>query len=144
MKIIVSTTYKEVFGKIYSSCIKSKRKCLCCGSWAQEKVIVVSCQKTTFCLLVGLCTKPKFLMTKHFESNGETTLQSSRLDKILPPHKIYSRNYGLTHSVINRPGVAGAVLQSPPSLINSVSDPLVKISSKHSQSQTGRARVLKF
>ena len=47
-------------------------------------------------------------------------------------------------NVINRPGVAGAVLQSPLSLINSLSDPSVKISSKHSQSQTGRARELKF
>ena len=51
-------------------------------------------------------------------------------------------------NIFNRPGVAGAVLQSPPSiidwLIEWLSDPLVKISSKHSQSQTGRARVLKF
>ena len=46
--------------------------------------------------------------------------------------------------IFNRPGVARAVLQSPPWLINSVTHPLVKISSKHSQSQTGRARVLKF
>ena len=46
-------------------------------------------------------------------------------------------------SIFNRPGVAGAVLQSPPSFIhslsNSVSHTLVKISSKHSQSQTRRA-----
>ena len=46
--------------------------------------------------------------------------------------------------MINRPGVALAVSQSPPSLLNSVSDPLVKISSKNSQSQTRRARDLKF
>ena len=53
-----------------------------------------------------------------------------------------------SYQIVNRPGVAGAVLQSPPSLINSLihllSDPLVKISSKHTQSQTGRARELKF
>ena len=50
--------------------------------------------------------------------------------------------------LFNRPGVAGAVLQSPPSLINSLihsfTDALVQISSKHCQSQTGRARELKF
>ena len=46
--------------------------------------------------------------------------------------------------IINRPCVAGAVLQSPPYLINSVSDLIVKIWSKHSQSQTGRAMKLKF
>ena len=43
-------------------------------------------------------------------------------------------------AIINRPGVAGAVLQSPPSL----SDHLVQISSKNCQSQTRRARELKF
>ena len=50
--------------------------------------------------------------------------------------------------VFNRLGVAWAVLQSPPSLINSIIHsfihPFVKIYSKHSQSQTGRARELKF
>ena len=48
-------------------------------------------------------------------------------------------------TLINRPGVAGAGLQTPSTLINSfinsVTDPLVKISS---QSQTVRARKLKF
>ena len=44
----------------------------------------------------------------------------------------------------NRPGVAGDVLQSPPLLIDSIFHPLVQISSKHCQSQTGRARELKF
>ena len=51
-------------------------------------------------------------------------------------------------AIINRPSVAGAVLQSPPLLINSLNNwfihPLVQISSKHCQSQTGRARELKF
>ena len=46
------------------------------------------------------------------------------------------------------PGVAGAVLQSPPSFIHSLTDsftdPLVQISSKYCQSQTGRARELNF
>ena len=46
--------------------------------------------------------------------------------------------------LFNRPGVAGAVLQPPPSLIDLVTHPLVKISYKHSQSQTGRAKELKF
>ena len=46
--------------------------------------------------------------------------------------------------VINRPGVAGAVLQSPPSLTDYLSHPLVQISSEHCQSQTRRARELKF
>ena len=49
---------------------------------------------------------------------------------------------------ISRPGVAGAVLQSPwlltDSFVHQASDPLVPISSKHYQSQTGRARELKF
>ena len=31
-----------------------------------------------------------------------------------------------SHQVVNRPGVAGAVLQLPPSLINSLSHPLVQ------------------
>ena len=53
-----------------------------------------------------------------------------------PPH--------VWDSVFNRPDVAGAVLQSPRSLIDSLSDPLVQISSKHCQSQTGRAWELKF
>ena len=47
-------------------------------------------------------------------------------------------------TVFNRPGVAGAVLQSPPLLINWFIHPLVQISSKHCQSQTGRARELTF
>ena len=55
---------------------------------------------------------------------------------------------GICGCVFNRPGVAGAVLQSPPLLINSLTDsltdPLVQISSKHCQSQTRRARELKF
>ena len=46
-------------------------------------------------------------------------------------------------NVNNRPGVAAAVLQTALWLIDSLSDPLVKISSKHSQSPTGRARKLK-
>ena len=49
-----------------------------------------------------------------------------------------------TPGLVNRPGVAGAVLQSPPSFIYSLTDPLVQISSKHCQSQTGRARELKL
>ena len=44
----------------------------------------------------------------------------------------------------NRPVVAGAALQPPPSLIHELIHPLVRISSKHSQSQTGRAREMKF
>ena len=47
-------------------------------------------------------------------------------------------------SVFNRPGVAGAVIQSPLSLIKWVSNPLVQISFKHYHSQTWRARELKF
>ena len=47
------------------------------------------------------------------------------------------------YRVFKRPGVAGAVLQSPPSF-NWVSNPSVQISSKHCQSQTGKARQLKF
>ena len=54
----------------------------------------------------------------------------------------------LLTQISNRPGIAGDVLQSPSSLINSLInsllDPLVQISSKHCQSQTGRARELKF
>ena len=50
--------------------------------------------------------------------------------------------------VINRPGLAGAVLQSSLSLFNSFihswTHPLVQISSKYSQFQTGKARKLKF
>ena len=46
--------------------------------------------------------------------------------------------------IINRPGVAGAVLQSPQSLTDSLTHPLVNISSKHSQSQNGRGRELNF
>ena len=46
--------------------------------------------------------------------------------------------------LINRPGVAGAVLQSPLSLIHLLSDPLVKLYSKHTRSQTGRGWELKF
>ena len=55
---------------------------------------------------------------------------------------------GLDSIIFNRPGVAGAVLQSPQWLIDwmidSLTHPLVQISSKHSQYQTGRARELKF
>ena len=46
--------------------------------------------------------------------------------------------------VFNRPGVARAVLQSPPLLIHSLSHPSFQISSKHCQSETGRGRELKF
>ena len=50
--------------------------------------------------------------------------------------------------IFKRPGVAGAVLQSPPllidSLINSLINPLVQISSKHFQFQTQKTRKLKF
>ena len=44
--------------------------------------------------------------------------------------------------VIYRPGIAGAVLQSPPSLTDSFIDSLIH--SSFSQSQTGRARDLTF
>ena len=51
--------------------------------------------------------------------------------------------------IINRPGVAGAVLQTPPLLINSVSQSVsqssfVEISSAQLHSQTVRARDFKF
>ena len=48
------------------------------------------------------------------------------------------------HYVFNRPGVAGAVLQTPSWFIHWVSHLLFKISSKHSQFQTERARELIF
>ena len=52
-----------------------------------------------------------------------------------------------TH-LINRPGLAGAVLQSPllfvDQFINWLNHILVQISSEHCQSQTGRARELTF
>ena len=44
----------------------------------------------------------------------------------------------------NRLGVAGAVLQLPPSLIHSLTHPLVQISFKHCLSKSGIARELKF
>ena len=44
------------------------------------------------------------------------------------------KNFMVLGNMINRPGVAGAVSQSP------LSDPLAQISSEHCQSQTGRAR----
>ena len=48
-------------------------------------------------------------------------------------------------SIFNRFGVAGAVLQSPPSLINSLSRwPFSFKPSKHHYTQTVRARELKF
>ena len=58
--------------------------------------------------------------------------------------RIHYESKALLQWVINRPGVAGAVLQSPSSLTDSLTHPFVKISSKHSQSQTERARELKF
>ena len=49
------------------------------------------------------------------------------------------------HIVFNRPGVAGAVLQSPPSLIKTlIKSWFVEIYSKYCYSQTIRARELKF
>ena len=71
-------------------------------------------------------------------------------DSWVPSHSLYvlscycdiSKISGT--NIFNRPGVAGAVLQSHPSLIDWLSHPLVKISSKHFQSQTRRARELKF
>ena len=51
----------------------------------------------------------------------------------------WRQSLGVGH-FFNRPSVAGAVLKSPQSLTHSLTHPLVKISSKHSQSQTGRAR----
>ena len=50
--------------------------------------------------------------------------------------------------IINRPGLARAVIETGSSFINSfihsLTDPLVQISSIHCQSQTERARYLKF
>ena len=47
--------------------------------------------------------------------------------------------------VINRPGLAGAVLQNTPSLIKTLTNSsVVKVSSKHPHSQTVRARDLKL
>ena len=47
--------------------------------------------------------------------------------------------------VVNRPGVAGAILQTPLPLIKRLSQrSIVKISSKHSLSQTIRAGYLTF
>ena len=48
------------------------------------------------------------------------------------------------HGLVNRPGVAGAVLQTPSSLSQSVSHPLVPIYSIHFYSQTIRALELKI
>ena len=47
-------------------------------------------------------------------------------------------------AVINRPDVAGAVLQSPLSLIHSLTHHLVQMPFKHCQSKSERARELKF
>ena len=46
--------------------------------------------------------------------------------------------------IINRPGVAGAVLQTALSLCKVTNSWFVEIYSKHCQYQTGRARKLKF
>ena len=58
-------------------------------------------------------------------------------------HKEMCHNL-MSLAIMNRPGIAGAVLQSPPWLadwlIDSYTDPLVQISSKHCQSQTRRAK----
>ena len=50
----------------------------------------------------------------------------------------------ISYPLFNRPGVATAVLQSPPWFIKWVSHPLLQISFKLCQSQTERARDLKF
>ena len=55
--------------------------------------------------------------------------------------------FNTVHSdrIINRPGVAGAVLQTPLLLINLLTQSFfVEISSEHLQSQTVRARELTF
>ena len=62
-------------------------------------------------------------------------------------YKEFLRTFCKLSYVFNRPGVAGAVLQSPSWfiiwLIHWATDPLIKIFSNYSQSQTGRARELK-
>ena len=79
--------------------------------------------------------KVKFIPIKFF------IFQKDNFDKmlILSPNIMrksanmqkYKNLYIYALHLFNRPGAAGAVLQSPPSLINSVTDPLGRISSKH-------------
>ena len=59
--------------------------------------------------------------------------------------KVWNGKLDKKYGMFNTPHVAGAVLQTLSSLIDSLSDwSFVKISSKHLHSQTLRARDLKF
>ena len=82
-------------------------------------------------------TYPTLLISWDSELSYTTTLS-----KVLRTLGGYT---GFACKVFNRPGVAGAVLQTPPSLINRFIDSsFVEISSNHHNFQTVRARDLKF
>ena len=75
-------------------------------------------------------------INKHNISHHQTFIISSSIVGIIKSDE---------NNVFNRPGVAGAVLQIPPSLIDSVSNSSFPSKySKHHNSQTVRARDLKF
>ena len=91
--------------------------------------------------------KYKYIQVDDFLPMFATSLTSKWSNISVLKRNIFSEIF-LSQKIFNRPGVAGAVLQSAPSLINyfidSLGDPLFKISSKHTQSQTGRTRELTF
>ena len=95
----------------------------------------------------------------HKKKGCNTPRPNKEFKKSFPNHStvqkvVLVKDYSAIASLfllIKRPGVAGAVLQTPLSFMTFIhslnkrfSDPLVKISSKHRLSQTIRARELKF
>ena len=77
-------------------------------------------------------------------SQAHCTLPSSKLNTFLQ-HTAYSLTFSTKHVMFNRPGVAGAVLQTPASLIKSVAQSSFSSkSSKHHNSQTVWPRELTF
>ena len=84
--------------------------------------------------LCGLQHYWQSLNLGYFSAEYEAQHQACTVHYINPKDGTYG-------GIINRPGVAGALLQTASSVIKSW---FVEIYSKHCQSQTGRARELKF
>ena len=91
-------------------------------------------------MLYNYCSKKKFGAIR---SVRKITLYHLLVDIWILVH--YSTPLSVYSNLFNRPGVAGAVLQTPPLLINSlIMSSFCSESSRHCLSQTVKARELNF
>ena len=117
---------------------------VCISAPAPRSLIITTVSQHKQSLWAGrqlrLCLT-QFLPTLDFSSVSDSRMLQSDLEqpKATPGESMSDdyKRFPPVFPLVNRPGVAGAVLQTPPSFIDLVSQSsFVEISSKHFQSQT--------